>query len=229
MKVFPFIQYFFYLGINWNWRIAFHILFHEIQGEKKYGIHTTGSDELKNTAASGVDISHATVYMPASYLLLEDVFTRLPGNVRNHFLDIGCGKGRVLCVAANYGFKKVTGIDFSTEFCNCAIGNLQLTKNRFNSLEYKIINQDAVQTEIPDDVDCIFFFNPFDLFIMKKVSGNIRNSYNRNPRNIYVIYFNPLYKKELTGIGFKEIYYTRRMKYMEAVILHVPNAPSPSR
>ncbi len=222
MKIFPFIQYFFYLGINWNWRIAFHILFHEIKGEKQYGIHTTGSDELKNTAASGVDISHATVYMPASYLLLEDVFTRLAGNERKHFIDIGCGKGRVLCVAANHGFKKVSGIDFSTELCNCANGNLLLTKKRFTSLEFEIINKDASKVEIPADADCIFFFNPFDLFIMKTVTANIRNSYTKNPRNIYIIYFNPLYKKELTDIGFKEIYYTCRMKYMEAVILHAP-------
>ncbi len=225
MKFFPFIQYFFYLGINWNWRIAFHILFHEIKGEKKYGIHTTGSDELKKTAASGVDISHATVYMPASYLLLEDVFTRLPGNERNHFIDIGCGKGRVLCVAANHGFKKVTGIDFSTGFCTTATQNLQLTKRRFPALLATVINKDAATVEIPTDADCIFFFNPFDLFIMKTVAQNIRKSYTKNPRTIYIVYLNPLYKKELLQIGFKEIYYACRMKYMEAVILQISPIP----
>jgi hypothetical protein len=91
LKIFAFIQYFFYLGINWNWSIAFHILLHEIKGERKYGIQTTGSDELKKTKAEGIDISHATVYMPASYLLLEDIFARLPADHRKHFLDIGCG------------------------------------------------------------------------------------------------------------------------------------------
>lgn len=222
MKISPYIQYFFYLGLNWNWRIAFHILSHEIKGEKKYGIQTTGSDELKKTAASGVDISHATVYMPASYLLLEDVFAKLPVDQRNHFLDIGCGKGRAICVAAYNGFNKVTGIDFSNEFCTIAKENLKHIKIVFNDLDFSIINKDAAIVEIPADVDCIFFFNPFDQVIMKAVAKNIQNSYKKNPREIHIIYLNPLYKKELLQIGFKEIYYTCKMRLLEAVILYIP-------
>jgi len=226
LKIFPYIQYFFYLGLNWNWKIALHILLHEIKGERKYGIHTTGSDELKRTEASGVDISHATVYMPASYLLLEEIFTKLPGDERKHFLDIGCGKGRALCVAVHYGYNKVTGIDFSNEFCANAEENLQHTKKIFPSLDFSIINKDAAMVEIPADVDCIFFFNPFDQVIMSAVAKNILDSYKKNPRNIYIVYLNPLYKKELLQIGFKEIYYTCKMKYMEAVILQ-KSTPNP--
>jgi SAM-dependent methyltransferase len=222
LKIFPYIQYFFYLGLNWNWKIAVHILSHEIKGEKKYGIRTTGSDELKKMEVAGVDISHATVYMPANYLLLEEIFSKLPCGQRKHFLDIGCGKGRALCVAAHNGFHKITGIDFSNEFCTSAGKNLEHTKKIFPSLNFSIINTDAARAKIPADTDCIFFFNPFDGFIMGKVAKNILGSYKKNPRDIYIIYLNPLYKKELLQIGFKEIYYTRKMKYMEAVILHAP-------
>ena len=222
MKIFPYIQYFFYLGLNWNWKIAFHILSHEIKGERKYGIQTTGSDELRKTKASGVDISHATVYMPASYLLLEEIFLNLPVDQRKHFLDIGSGKGRALCVAANNGFNKVTGIDFSMQLCVTAEQNLQHVKKLFPSLDFSIIKKDAAIFEIPKDADCIFFFNPFDQFIMSAVAKNILDSYKKNPRDIYIVYLNPLYKKELVQIGFKEIYHTIKMKYMEAVILHAP-------
>jgi hypothetical protein len=54
---------------------------------------------------------------------------------------------------------------------------------------------------------------------MHAVTKNIQDSYKRNPRTIYIVYLNPLYKSELLQAGFKEIYYTCRMKYMEAVIL----------
>ncbi|MEO6731624.1 MAG: class I SAM-dependent methyltransferase [Ferruginibacter sp.] len=225
MKIFPYIQYFFYLGLNWNWRIAFHIIITEIKGEKKYGIDTTGADELKKTKASGVDISHATVYMPANYLLLEEVFAWLRSHRLNHFVDIGCGKGRAVCVAAHNGFRKVTGIDFSKEFCVNAIDNLQLTKASFPALDFSIIHKDAVIAVIPPDADCIFFFNPFDQFIMSAVAKNILTSYKNNPRNIYIVYLNPLYKKEFLETGFEEIFYTCKMKYMEAVILK-KNAPN---
>ena len=219
MKIFSYIQYFFYLGLNWNWSVAFYILSCEVRGEKKYGINTTGSDELKKTAAAGVDISHATVYMPASYLLLEEVFARLPLQHRNHFVDIGCGKGRAVCVAAYQGFSKVTGIDFSPGFCSTARANLRLTQAFYPSLNYFIIDGDAQTFSIPADADCIFLFNPFDEFIMQQVAKNIKESHHKNPRSIYIIYLNPLYKEALLQIGFKEIFYTCKMKYMEAVIL----------
>jgi SAM-dependent methyltransferase len=193
---------------------------HEIKGEKKYHITTTGSDELKKIASAGVDISHATVYMPASYLLLEEVFTKLPSSKRQHLVDIGCGKGRALCVAAYNGFSKVTGIDFSAAFCKTAEDNLLKTKAIFPELNFSVINEDASIIQIPPDADCIFFFNPFDEFIMNIVLKNILTSYNKNPRNLYIIYLNPLYKTAFLQEGFKEIFYTCKMKYMEAVILH---------
>ena len=221
MKILPFIQYFFYLGFNWNWNIAFPILLHEIRGEKKYEIQTTGSDELKKTKAAGVDISHATVYMPANYLLLEEIFKTLPKEGLSHFLDIGCGKGRALCVAAHHGFEKVTGIDFSQEFCSNAELNLQHTQIKFPSLQYSIINKDALLLAIPKDADCIFFFNPFDQFVMNHVAKKILASYKNNPRDIYIVYLNPLYKNEFLQLDFKEVFNTCKLKYLEAVILKI--------
>ena len=46
MRFFTYTKYFFYLAFNWNLKIAWHIIFKEINGEKKYGINTTGADEL---------------------------------------------------------------------------------------------------------------------------------------------------------------------------------------
>ena len=134
-------------------------------------------------------------------------------------MDIGCGKGRALCVAAHNGFNHVTGIDFSAEFCANAEANLQLTKIKNPSLNYNIITRDAAHVEIPADADCIFFFNPFDELVMDKVIKNIQASYKKYPRNMYIVYLNPLYKKDFLKIGFKEIFYTCRLKLMEAVIL----------
>jgi len=111
MHTFRFIRYFFYLASNWNLNIAWHILSAELKGEKKYGIDTTGADELKSLADKGIDTSHATIYMPASYDLLEIIFEKLKASPPVHLIDFGCGKGRVLCVAAFHGVSKLTGLD----------------------------------------------------------------------------------------------------------------------
>ena len=128
MHSLKYIRYFLYLAYNWNMRIARHIIKNEIKGENKYGIDSTGADELGALKRKGVDITHATIYMPASYDLLEAVFNRLKNEKLSHFIDIGCGKGRTMAVAAYYGFNKVSGIDFSKELCQAAVENLEKVK-----------------------------------------------------------------------------------------------------
>jgi SAM-dependent methyltransferase len=200
------------------------MIWQEVKGEKKYGINTTGADELFKLEDQGIDISHATIYMPVSYTLLEETFKHLNAKLLNpkplsHFLDIGCGKGRALCVAAHEGFKKVTGLDFAKNLCEAAKENLSITKQKNTALEYKVVNNDAFYFEIPDDVDCIFLFNPFDEFIMSAVVNNICTSLQNNPRKIKIIYINPLHKEQFLKAGFKETWYTKKMKYLEACIL----------
>ncbi len=216
-----FIRYFFYLAFNWNFRIAWYMIRHEIKGERKYHIKTTGADELKKLEKKGIDIEHATIYMPVSYSILEDLFEQIQYKTIHHFLDIGCGKGRALCVAAHYGCRQVTGIDISKEFCEQALANLSKTKQQLPKLEYTVLHNDAFYYEIPIDVDTIFLFNPFDAVIMSGVAENIIISYEKNPRDITVLYANPLCKEELTAVGFKQVYHTQKMKYLEAVILQL--------
>ncbi|WP_301920798.1 class I SAM-dependent methyltransferase [Ferruginibacter sp.] len=222
MKIFSYLHYFFYVSFNWNFRIAITIINQEIKGEKKYTIDTTGADELKKLYKQGIDISHATMYMPISYLLLEEIFRQLSFATKKHFLDIGCGKGRAMCVAAYYGYKNITGIDFSKQFCENATNNLKHTQRKFPAINYHVTTVDAMNYEIPATVDCIFLFNPFDVVIMSAVVYNILESAKMYPREIIVAYANPLYEELFLEEGFTEIFHTKEMKYLEAAILKLP-------
>lgn len=219
MKFFIYIKYFFFLLYNWNLKVAWYMIRQEIKGEKKYNINTTGADELLKLEARGIDITHATIYMPVSYYLLEEIFQQLPATCRNQFLDIGCGKGRALCMSAHLGFRHVTGLDFSKDLCEIATENLTTTKQNIPDFQFNVINNDAFYYDIPDDVDCIFFFNPFDEIIMSAVVNNIFESLQNNPRKLYIIYVNPLHKELFLKAGYAETWYSKKMKYIEAVIL----------
>lgn len=221
MKLFQYLRYFFYIAFNWNFSIAWYILRQEIKGEKKYGIHTTGADELEQLEKKGIDISHATIYMPVSYDLLETVFEQYAPQKFTHFLDIGCGKGRAMCVAARYGAKKITGIDFSKEFCTAAEKNMAATRQHCPGLEYTIIHNDAFYYDIPEDVDGIFLFNPFDEVILEGVVERILESHEKRPRKITIIYANPLHKEVFTDAGCKEVYHYQNLKYLEVVVLEL--------
>jgi SAM-dependent methyltransferase len=200
--------------------VAFTIIRQEVKGEKKYGIQTTGADELKKLERTGIDISHATIYMPVSYTLLESVLEQTAPSGNKHFVDIGCGKGRALCVAAHYGFNTLTGVDLSPDFCRDATANLLLTQQKFPSIHFTIAAQDAAAWPIPKDADCIFLFNPFDEKLMEKVVRNIDLSLTAYPRNLQVIYANPLYKKLFTDKQFAEVYHSKTGRLFEVSVLN---------
>jgi 16S rRNA G966 N2-methylase RsmD len=219
LQLLKYINYFFYLSVNWNLRIAFHIIRNEIRGEKKYAIQTTGADELHSLQRKGIDISHATIYMPAGYDMLEAVFNEIKQYNLTHLLDIGCGKGRPMCVAAHYDFENLTGIDFSRSLCDVTNKNLQKKQRAFPALSYKVINNDAFYYKIPKEVDCIFLFNPFDEMIMSGVIENIEISLEKYPRELYVIYLNPLNKNLFLEKGYTEVFHIKKLKYLEGCIL----------
>lgn len=210
------------MGINWNFRIAWALLLQEIKGEKKYQIDSTGADDLKSLSKKGIDTGHATIYMPVSFVLLEKILERLGSTPQQHFLDIGCGKGRAMCIAAHFGFTQLTGIDISPELCEASSENLASTKKQFPHLHYCVITKDALNFEIPPSADCIFLFNPFDVVIMGAVVNNIVESARAFPREINVIYANPIYQDLFFDEGFVQIFHTKSLRYLEAVILQLP-------
>jgi 16S rRNA G966 N2-methylase RsmD len=213
-----FLKYFLYIATNWNIPIAWHILRNEIRGEKKYGINTTGADNLKNLEKKGIDISHATIYMPVSYDVLEQFFEEVKLETFNHFLDIGCGKARAMCVAASYGINKISGIELSKDLFIAAKENIATTKEKYPTTNFEIYNNDAFYFDIDDDVDCIFMFNPFDETIMSGVMENIETSLENNPRVMTIIYINPLEKHVLQEWGYEEVFYSKKMYYLEGSV-----------
>ena len=213
-----YLKYFFYIATNWNIPIAWHILRNEIRGEKKYGINTTGADNLKSLEKKGIDITHATIYMPVSYDVIEQFFDEIKLETFHHFLDIGCGKGRAMCVAATYLVEKISGIELSKDLFVEAKKNIGFSQLLFPYTDFKIYNNDAFYFDIDDDVDCIFMFNPFDETIMSGVMENIETSLENNPRVMTIIYINPLEKHILIEWGYEEIYHSKKMHYLEGSV-----------
>lgn len=216
-----YLKYFVFLASNWNARVAAHIIKHEAEGERKYKLKTTGADELRSLERKGIDISNATLYMPACYDVLQEVFNRVWPNKKSHFVDIGCGKGRVMAVAAHHRFTKISGVDFSPALCKAAEKNMEITKEIFPDIQYNIEVNDAFFYTIPTDADFIFMFNPFNEIIMSGVANNIIDSYRKKPRKITLIYLNSLYNHLFVNLGFKQVWQMQKMKYLEAKIFEL--------
>jgi hypothetical protein len=106
------------------------------------------------------------------------------------FVDIGCGKGKVLLSAMVLPFKRIFGVEFSPYLCRVAEQNLASAKffNRKCS-SITIVCADAVQYPIPEEPTVFFFANPFSYEIMELVLGNIVSSYLNSPRRIFLLFY----------------------------------------
>jgi hypothetical protein len=220
MKSFYYLKYFYFIARHWNIRLAAFTVYHEIKGEKKYYLDTTEMDDLQNEKIESPNLSHASIYQGTNYYLIEKAFEFLKTKQANQQLvDFGSGKGRIMVVAAYYGFKNIAGIDFSESLCREAGNNIDKIKPFFPDTNLKIICSDAANYTIENDTNVFFFFNPFDEVVMLKVVRNILSSVKKNPRKVYIVYVNPLHKEIFLSAGFEEEYYLKKMEYLEFTIL----------
>lgn len=206
--------------MNWNFPLAFFSIYHEIKGERKYHLDTIELDRLKTITVKGDNLDHGSIYQACNYYILEKGFDYLASiNENKNITDFGCGKGRVMIVAAHYGFKNITGIDFAKALCLSAEKNIPETQLLFPSTKFNIICDDVVNYKIEKDQTAFFFFNPFDEVVMLKVVKNILSSLKENERKIYIMYANPVHKEIFLSAGFQEEYYLKKLQYLELSIL----------
>jgi SAM-dependent methyltransferase len=221
MRVIPYLQYFWYISWHWDPLVALFTIYHEVRGERKYRIHTMGEDELLGLKERGIDISHANIYMPLNYYVLEKMMNEIKqlGTDDGGFIDIGCGKGRVMIVAAAYGFKDVWGIDFSRAFCDEAEAITSSYARKHPETRFTVIHGNASAFEIPAAISTFFLFNPFDEVILWMAVSQIVKSQEEYPRRIRILYANPQHQSVFIDFGFREIFRLRKWNFFEGVIL----------
>ena len=125
------------------------------------------------------------------------------------FVDLGAGKGRVLLTAAEYGFRKIVGVEFSPKLCEYARQNIQIFKRRNGApIEIDIVQSDATTYPIQPDQEVFFMFNPFGEVVMAQVLANLRRSVQVAPRKIWLIYNTPTQHDLIARTGiFRDQFY----------------------
>jgi SAM-dependent methyltransferase len=112
------------------------------------------------------------------------------------FLDIGCGKGRALLIAAEFGFPKILGIELSPDLCRIAQSNTR----RHPHIEIR--QQDAAALTFPPTPLVIFLYHPFLAPVLRRVLNNLDRHHRANPQPTYLLYANCTYLKLLARFPF---------------------------
>ena len=149
-------------------------------------------DKLLHIRTSGRDDSHADQYRypyePTPYSVLERLANTGYISKKNVLLDYGCGKGRVDFFMAYQTKCHAIGIEYDERIYDKATEN---QKNAISASRTQFEKMNAEQFIVPENADCMYFFNPFSVEILKSVIARILESYYDNPRHIRLFFYYP--------------------------------------
>ena len=131
------------------------------------------------------------MYEPFPYIKMKRLFKNFSFSGSDGFVDIGCGKRRVLVGAALSGCVNVYGIDISEELLEYAEKNLAECKKKKADLKYKLLCMDARDFTFTPDINKVFFYNPFSYRIFLKVMKALKKSVEENPRDVTIFLAGP--------------------------------------
>ena len=166
---------------------------HNLWCEFKYGIATRGI----------VDIDHpdSHYYASMNYSTIQKVLEHLGLEAEDVLVDIGSGKGRMLCCAARYPIRQVIGVDLSLPLCENARRNAEKMRGQRAPI--------SVHHGLADEFDyqqgtVITLFNPFGASTLDAVLGKIRRD--KDGGSVRIAYENPLYDEVFAHHQWLECY-----------------------
>ncbi len=105
------------------------------------------------------------------------------------FVDVGCGKGRVLLIAAERPFRQVVGVEASPALAAVARDNLERARGlrpRCHDLRVEIA--DAMTWPLPPGDLVLHLYHPFGPDLLSRFLRRVRDALARDPRRLRLLY-----------------------------------------
>ena len=172
-----------------------------------HGVDTDGWIELDELDAAGESYLYAQAYVATAANAFREMLNGVPIKHEDFtFIDMGSGKGRTLLLASEWPFKKVIGVEFAKQLHDIARENIRRYRSDSQQCgEIESVCADAGVFPIPEGNLLIYFYNPFEEQIMRKVLANLARSLENHPRQIVIIYNKPILDALFEPAGFVRV------------------------
>lgn len=162
--------------------------------DRRYGTDTGGLVPLSALAIDSPHGPHGVHYEPVTRAFFRRMLATVPIEPgRYTFVDLGCGKGRALLLAAAYPFRRIVGVDFAPELCRIARDNLRRYLAHTGKPDrFEVHCQDAASFQFPAGPLALYLYNPFGAPVLEKVLANLQASLAEHPRPLLVFYRTPV-------------------------------------
>jgi len=149
---------------------------------------------INTTGFAAPTVKFGVHYTPLPYQIIFQILDRLNLREDDVIVDIGCGKGRVLCCACRRRVLKVVGIEVNEKLVNLAKLNSQCVRGRKAAIEIVLIPAEEYDYS---EATALYLYNPFGLPVMELVISRLRESYRQKPRAIKIAYANAKHEDSL--------------------------------
>ena len=102
------------------------------------------------------------------------------------YVDLGCGKGRSLFVAAEFPFRQIIGVELSSRLHARCLGNIRTFRPRA-SLPITSLHENAADFLFPTGDLVLYLFNPFGAETVQRVLHNLDTARRLQPCRVIVI------------------------------------------
>jgi SAM-dependent methyltransferase len=173
-------------GAGWNFQHPY---------DRAHGVRTSGAIPGFLLKAGDRLAQPTTIYAPAQPSIIRTALRQIPETQHCHFIDIGCGKGRPLLIATEFGFPTITGVELSPTVARIARRNaVNYSRIHPQATRINIIVEDALTYKLPVGNLAIFLYHPFNVRAqMAQLLDNIEASLDATNRSIYIVYYNPVW------------------------------------
>lgn len=160
--------------------------------DKRWGTDTSRPVSLHDLDIGRARIAQCNRYEASSEAMLCEPLAALGIDPRQYdFIDYGAGKGRVMMLALQKGFRSVTGIELSARLCATAQSNLDIfSRDVVDARNARVIGADATMYLPRSSSIVAYFYNPFDASIMDIVRQRLEQALRTASGRVVVIYAN---------------------------------------
>lgn len=176
----------------------------EFRFDRRYGIDTRGRRWTGADVLARAQHPDGTNFGSTPVPVMERMFRAVPGlsPAEFTFVDLGCGKGTALAVAAMHGFGRVIGVELDGHLAEIAERNATTLRTR-TAGEIEVREGDASLFRFPPEPTLLFLSNPFGEATMSSVVEAVVSSVREHPRPFFVAYWRPLQRRvwdQLPGV-----------------------------
>jgi SAM-dependent methyltransferase len=139
-------------------------------------------------------------YEPSGWGALRRILRAGEVSPEDVFVDLGCGKGRVVLAAARYPFRRVIGVEIAPELTAVARANVAASCDRVRC-DIELVTMDVLDYQLPPDVTVVYLYNPFRGETFARFAAGLVAALDRQPRSFRLIYNTPMEHELLMQTG----------------------------